>query len=116
MDLSTYGDGFLSWLQEFIPGLIQGTLIILVGWYAGLATRRLVLRSARRLGWDEIIWGYLGTIARYLVVAIAAISGLKKMGFPVDALLATFGISGVIIGLGARQSISNYFRRRQEPT
>jgi small conductance mechanosensitive channel len=74
-----------------------------------LTARYLVLRSARRLGWDEILWGYLGTIVRYLIVAIASISGLKKMGFPVDALLATFGISGVIIGLGARQSISNYF-------
>ena len=32
-----------------------------------------------------------------------------SQGFPLRSLLATFGISGVIIGLGARQSLSNYF-------
>ena len=107
--LSTYSEQSVDWLIDFIPRLFQGLLIALFAWYASLWTKHLVGRGAVRMGGDEILWGYLGTLLRYLVVAVGFTTAMKKVGLPVDALLATFGISGVIIGLGARASIANYF-------
>lgn len=107
--LAQYGRDFVVWLIEFIPNLFKGLAIAALSWYAGKAIKRFVASSSHRLGGDDILWSYLGTVLRYLVVAIGFTSAMKKAGLPVDALLATFGISGVIIGLGARASIANYF-------
>jgi small conductance mechanosensitive channel len=107
--LNTYGEQSFTWLIDFLPGLVKGSLIAIFSWYAGLWAKRFVDRSSIRLSGDEILWSYLGTLLRYLVVAAGFTAAMKKVGLPVDALLATFGISGVIIGFGARASIANYF-------
>ena len=105
----TYIDRFYLWAEGFIPLLLQGLVIALITWHLARWVKLLIDRTARRLGGDEILWNYFSTALRYLIVAVGMISALKKMGFPVETLLATFGISGVILGLGARQSIANYF-------
>ena len=98
-----------QWLWRFVPNLAAGVLIALFSWLLGRWTKRFIDRAARRMQGDVILWGYLGTALRYAVVAVGFTSALKTAGFPVEALLTTFGISGVIIGFGARASIANYF-------
>ena len=107
--LLSYLNGFVTWFIAFLPLLLKGAVIAVVGWYGARWLKSSIDRSAVRLGWDEIIWRYLSTIIRYVAVAVFLISALRTVGFPVNSLLATFGISGVILGLGARSSISNYF-------
>lgn len=107
--LNSYLQGLFQWLTTFIPNLIKALFMAGIGWMVARWVKRLIGRTADRLGWDRILWGYLSTMVRYLIVAIVFISALKMAGFPVNSLLATFGISGIIIGLGARQSIANYF-------
>ncbi|MFT5088154.1 MAG: small conductance mechanosensitive channel [Candidatus Latescibacterota bacterium] len=100
-----YTYSFLAWL----PDLFTAFLIAVGAWWASLWVKRLVDRATRRLGGDEILWNYLSTATRYGVIVIGYVTALKQAHFPVDALLTTFGISGVIIGFGARTSIANYF-------
>ena len=92
-----------------LPDLALGLLIALATWQVARWVRAAVVRGAARLGWDEIMWSYMASAMRWLIVAIGFTSALEKLGFPVDALLTTFGISGVIIGFGARGAIANYF-------
>jgi small conductance mechanosensitive channel len=106
---NNYLQGFIQWLIEFIPNFVKGFLIAVIGWFVARLAKSIIERTAARLGWDSILWGYLSTALRYLIMAIVFTSALKTAGFPVNSLLAAFGISGVIIGLGARQSIANYF-------
>ena len=107
--MNTYIDTAYLWFLAFLPNLASGAFIALVTWLAAGWSKRFIDRSALRLHGDEILWGYLGTLIRYLVMIVGFVAALRKTGFPVDTLLATFGISGVIIGLGARTSIANYF-------
>ena len=102
---NAYANAFLGWL----PDLALAVLIAWLGWRAGRWAKRLVDGATRRLEGDEILWDYLGTALRYAVVIIGYVTAFKQARFPVDALLTTFGISGVIIGFGARTSIANYF-------
>ncbi len=103
--MEEYATALLGWL----PDLMLGALIAIASWWAGLWSKRAVLRAMQRLGGDEILWNYLSTVLRYGVMIVGYVTALKQAHFPVDALLTTFGISGVIIGLGARTSIANYF-------
>ncbi len=98
-----------EWFLNVLPDLLKGLFIVVLAWLASRLVKRLVTRAARRMKWDTILWDYFGTVLRYLVLIVGWVSGLKQAGFPLDAVLTTFGISGIIIGLGARRSIANYF-------
>jgi small conductance mechanosensitive channel len=102
-------DQFLGWLGVFLPNLLKGAAILLVGWYLASKARAMLLRAGKRLNWEPTVAEYGGNTMRYALVAVFAISGLKMSGFPVNSLLAAVGISGVIIGLGVRAQIANYF-------
>lgn len=98
-----------EWVVIVLPDVLKGLFIVVFAWLASRLVKRLVTRAARRMKWDTILWDYFGTVLRYLVLIVGWVSGLKQAGFPLDAVLTTFGISGIIIGLGARRSIANYF-------
>lgn len=100
---------FQKWLVAFLPNLAKGVVIAGIGVLAGRLVLRLVRRTATRLRLDMVLWDYIARALRYVTLIVFFISSLKIMGFPVNSLLATFGISGVIIGLGARASMANYF-------
>jgi small conductance mechanosensitive channel len=109
MNLDALGSELLSRLEAYLPDLLAGLAMAAVTLYLARWVRGAVGRAAVRLGWDEILWSYFGSALRWLVIGVGMTSALKQVGFPVNALLTTFGISGVIIGLGARQAIANYF-------
>lgn len=104
-----YSTLFLEWAVSFLPGLLKAFLIGVAGWIGSGWARRAVRKTAARMGGDTILWNWVGSFVRYLILIVVLTAALKTAGFPVDSLLATFGISGVIIGFGARQAISNYF-------
>ena len=103
------GHEFVEWLLAFLPNLGKALLIFVVGLYLASLARRLVVRAGGRLKWDSTLGLYLGNTTRYLLVTVFAVAALNKAGFPVGSLLAAMGISGVIIGLGVRAEIANYF-------
>ena len=104
-----YAELAREWLVGVLPGLAKGCGIVVLGFLVARVIRAVFARTSGRIRIDPVLWEYLGAALRYVIIIIFFISALKMMGFPVSSLLATFGISGLIIGLGARQSMSNYF-------
>jgi small conductance mechanosensitive channel len=100
---------FFDWLFAFLPNLGKALLIFLIGLYLAGLLKRIVVRTGNRLRWDSTLAAYLGNTSRYVLIAVFLIAALNKAGFPVSSLLAAMGISGVIIGLGVRAEIANYF-------
>lgn len=100
---------FLEWLFAFLPNLGKALLIFVVGLYIASLARRIVRRAGNKLHWDSTLAAYLGNTSRYVLITIFLVAALNKAGFPVGSLLAAMGISGVIIGLGVRAEIANYF-------
>jgi len=107
--LVSYAEAFQQWLFAFAPSFAKGLGVFLLGVVASKAVKYAFDKTARRVRIDAVLWEYLGTVLRTVALIVFLIAALKVMGFPVNSLLATFGISGLIIGLGARQSMANYF-------
>ena len=99
----------LLYLRDYLPSLVGALVIALVGWFGSYWVKRSVDGLVTRVGWDEITWGYVSTLARYFFLAIMLTAALKQIGFPVESFLVSVGITGIIIGMGARRSIANYF-------
>jgi small conductance mechanosensitive channel len=100
---------FGLYIRDFLPSLVGALFIALVGWFGSHWVKRWIDSAARRAGWDEITWGYASTFARYFLLAVMLIAALRQIGFPVESFLVSIGITGIIIGMGARRSIANYF-------
>ena len=102
-------DSFGRSLLVLVPDVLTGLVLLLAVWFGAKVVQQIVIRSARRMRGDDIVWGYLANMIRILLIAIGWVTALQIMHVPVETLLATLGISGLIIGLGARQSIANFF-------
>lgn len=98
-----------DWFIGFLPNLVRAVIIGLVGWYLAEKVKCVLIRTGERLKWENTISEYLGNAARYILLAVFLVSALKAAGFPVGSLLAAAGISGIIIGMGLRAEIANYF-------
>jgi len=96
-------------LEKFGPGVITAGLIFIAGMIIARVLRAVFLRFSRVRSWDEAIAEYLGMVIYISVMVVFTISALKALGFPVNSMLTSFGITGVIIGLGVRAQLNNYF-------
>lgn len=92
-----------------VPELLIGLVLAIATWFVAKWVQRAIIKHAPRLRGDAVVWGYLGNAVRILLQIVGWVTALQVVHIPVEALLATLGISGVIIGFGARQSIANLF-------
>ncbi|WP_309384858.1 mechanosensitive ion channel domain-containing protein [Cerasicoccus frondis] len=95
--------------EKYGPGSIEALVIFICGYLVAKLLRSLFVRFGSAQKWDEAITEYLGLVIFISVLVMFTISALKALGFPVNSMLASFGITGVIIGLGVRAQLNNYF-------
>lgn len=109
---------FVSLVTAYLPRVLAGILILLVGIWAGEFVRMLLARAAARAG---LAWGdLLARFAQVMVVVVMAIIAIDEVGIESTVLTvtvatffaATFGAAAVAFGLGARSSVSNILASR----
>ena len=98
-----------TWLLANLPTFAKTAIILAIGWYLAGNIKKLIARTSARLKWDPVISEYVANTFRYIVLAIFLIVALRTMGFPVTSFLATLGVSGIVIGMGLRGELGNYF-------
>lgn len=109
---------FVGLVTAYLPRVLAGILILLVGIWAGEFVRLLLTRAAARA---ELAWGdLLARFAQIMVVLVMAIIAIDQIGIESMILTvtvatffaATFGAAAVAFGLGARSSVSNILASR----
>lgn len=109
---------FVGLLTAYLPRVLAGILILLVGIWAGEFVRLLLSRAAAKA---ELAWGdLLARFAQVMVVLVMAIIAIDEIGIESTILTvtvgtffaATFGAAAVAFGLGARSSVSNILASR----
>lgn len=109
---------FVSLISAYLPRVLAGILILLVGLWAGEFVRMLLARAAAKA---ELAWGdLLARFAQVIIVLVMAIIAVDELGIESTILTvtfatffaATFGAAAVAFGLGARSSVSNILASR----
>jgi MscS family membrane protein len=96
--------GALPWLD----GTRYVALIVLVAW----ALLRFIIRAQQRFiakSYDETSVHAIGKLASVVVVILAGLTALQDLGVSVSGLLAFGGMGGLIVGMGARDLLANFF-------
>lgn len=109
---------FVGLVTAYLPRVLAGILILLVGIWAGEFVRMLVSRTAAKA---DLAWGdLLARFAQVTIVLVMAIIAVGELGIESTILTvtvatffaATFGAAAVAFGLGARSSVSNILASR----
>jgi small conductance mechanosensitive channel len=89
-----------------LAGIILATTIWLSG-KLSQAVRRAIGRAARNHAPDQALQAFVGSLVRYLVIAIGLIAVLGQLGVKTTSVIAVLGAASLAIGLALQGALSN---------
>jgi small conductance mechanosensitive channel len=96
----------MAW--PLLSGILLGAGILVAGWLVSKWVNRLVHRAAKKGHANESLARFLGSLARYAVLAATVIAALGAVGVQTTSLLAIFASAGLAIGLALQGSLANF--------
>ena len=104
IDLNAMLPGAIAWSTNILLTI----LIFIVGlWVAGRVEKFIRGAGGRYAQLDDTLFNFLGTLARYLVLAFVLIAVLGRFGVETTSIVALLGAAGLAIGLALQGAMSN---------
>jgi len=110
--------GWLNQIASWLPNLLIGTVIIVVGYFISIVAGEQVAASARAAKASQS--ALMGRLAQGAIFITGLIIGLDQIGVDVTFLVALFAVAvgaifigfSIAFGLGARDYVSNLIGAR----
>ncbi|MGB0497331.1 MAG: mechanosensitive ion channel family protein [Rubricella sp.] len=87
--------------------LVAAAIIVGAFWISGMAKRAIQRTGERYEQLDDTLFGFAGSLARWAILAVAAIFVLERFGVETTSLVALIGAAGLAIGLALQGTLSN---------
>ena len=98
----------LDWLIGLGMNVVYACLILIVAyWVAGRVKSFLSKVGDNNADIDDTLFTFLGSVAQYLILALAVIFVLNRFGIQTTSLVALLGAAGLAIGLALQGTLSN---------
>ncbi|MCV2881654.1 mechanosensitive ion channel family protein [Actibacterium sp. XHP0104] len=98
----------LPWVIQLGLNLVTAVLILIVAlWLSGRVRRRITNLPKKHKRFDTTLMAFLGSLAKYTVLAIAAIFILNRFGIETTSLVALIGAAGLAVGLALQGTLAN---------
>jgi small conductance mechanosensitive channel len=98
-------------VARYLPlamNLLYAVVIFVIGHVASRWAQRFTVGTTAQRGLDPALGKFLGSLARYAVLAAAVIAALGKVGVQTTSLVAIFASAGLAIGLALQGSLANF--------
>ena len=83
-------------------------VILMIGfWAAGFASRMVTKIGASHEQLDDTLFKFLGSLAKYAILAFTFIVVLERFGVETTSIVALLGAAGLAIGLALQGTLSN---------
>ena len=104
IDISQY----LPIVIEWATNILLAILILLVGIWIANRIYKLVLGISKKYDkLDDTLFRFLGSVARYVVLAFVFIAILNRFGVQTASIVALLGAAGIAVGLALQGAMSN---------
>ncbi len=104
LDINQYLPVAVNWATNIMLAII----ILLIGiWFAGRVGKWIANISKKNPQLDETLFRFLGSIARYLILAFVVIAVLNRFGVQTASIVALLGAAGLAVGLALQGTMSN---------
>ncbi len=95
------------WLDLLVNVGVALAIIVGALWLSSFVKNRLVAIAAKNEELDVTLFSFLGSVARYAILALAVIFILGRFGIQTTSLAAIVGAAGLAIGLALQGSLAN---------
>ncbi len=95
---------------SFLKNLITAIFVLIIGWIALkiiVSIIKKALRRSKKL--SELFQDYIIKIVKILCWVVLLVTVLAQLGINMAPMIAGLGITGVVLGLALKDSISNFF-------
>ena len=104
LDVRSYVPAAVEWSTN----ILLAVLILIAGyWIAGRIAGLITRTGSRYEQLDSTLFTFLGSIARYLVLAFTFIAVLNRFGVETTSIVALLGAAGLAIGLALQGAMTN---------
>ena len=104
IDTSTLADTGL----ELGTNVLLAVAILIAGyWIAGRVDKMIFSLSKSSQHLDDTLFQFLGSLARYIILAFVFIAVLNRFGVETTSIVAMFGAAALAIGLALQGAMSN---------
>lgn len=104
LDINQYLPVAITWATNILLAIV----ILLIGlWFAGRVNKWIIGFSKKNTQLDATLFRFLGSIARYLILAFVVIAVLNRFGVQTASIVALLGAAGLAVGLALQGTMSN---------
>jgi len=101
-------DQFVTWVWDFLPGLISAVIIFFVGiWIINIFSRGL-RKFFQKKDYDETLERFLYDLINIGLKILLIVLVVTQLGVQTSSLVAILGAAGLAIGLALQGSLSNF--------
>ena len=98
----------LEYLVALVGDMVAALVILFVGFVlAGFLRGRITRLAAKHPRLDITLFGFLGNVVWYAIVAFATLFVLNTFGVQTTSVIAVIGAAGLAIGLALQGTLSN---------
>jgi len=103
-DINQYLPATVTWITNILLAII----ILLFGlWLAGRVKRFVTRFGEKYAHLDDTLFRFLGSVARYIILAFVGIAVLNRFGVQTASIIALLGAAGLAVGLALQGAMSN---------
>jgi small conductance mechanosensitive channel len=104
IDINQYLPAAIGWATNILLAI----LILIVGsWIAGKVQKFIIGLGAKNKNLDDTLFKFLGSIAKYVILAFVLIAVLNRFGVETTSIIALLGAAGLAVGLALQGAMSN---------
>ncbi|MCV2403136.1 mechanosensitive ion channel [Marinomonas sp. C2222] len=104
IDVNQYLPEAISWATNILLAIV----ILLVGlWVANKVRNTIIKISKKHDKLDDTLFRFLGSVARYIVMAFVLIAVLNRFGVQTASIVALLGAASLAVGLALQGAMSN---------
>lgn len=98
----------VSWFAQNGMNILMAIVIIIAAFIIAGFVKKMITRVANsNEALDDTLFEFLGSLARYAILAFAGIMVLERFGITTTSLVALIGAAGLAIGLALQGTLSN---------
>ena len=97
-----------DWIMDIFGNIVVAGLILIVALFISGWVKRRIIRIAYSTDYlDNTLFSFLGSLARYGIIALAIVFVLNRFGIQTTSLVALIGAMGLAVGLALQGTLSN---------
>lgn len=97
-----------NWIIPYGTKLLIAIAIFVIGRYLAKVLSTLIDKAVLASSKDEMLQGFVRSIAYFLFLLITVIASLSQLGINTSSLVALIGAAGLAIGLALQNSLQNF--------